>query len=199
MKIIILGKMCSGKSTQAKLISKRFRLPYVSTGEIFRDIAKKNSNIGRLVKDTMEKGMLLPNNIVFKIVDGYLKKNFVVDGYPRNIEQARHIGKIDAVIYVNISDKEAIERASTRLQCPKCRAIYSGKDRNNIPNICRCGSPLFKRADDAAIKKRLKIYHKETEPILKFYKKNGLLKEIDGEQDAKKVFANICKALHIDP
>lgn len=173
MKIILIGIQGSGKSTQGNLLTEKYKIPYLSSGHIFREIAKEKTKLGRYVKETMNAGYLLPDSKTLTIVEEYLKnprynKNFILDGFPRTVHQAKEFShKIDKVFYLKVSDKEALWRLSYR------------------------NDGL--REDDTlrALRKRIELFHKVTEPVIEYYRKKGILVEIDGEKEIKKVFKNI--------
>lgn len=173
MKIIIMGPQGSGKTTQADLLSKKLNLPHISTGNIYRAVAKEDSEIGRKVKNYMDSGDLVDDETTFQIVDrhlGEIKSDFVIDGFPRTLIQAkRGIFPVGKVFYLQISDQQAIERLLLR-----------------------------KRLDDTpeVIAERLKIYHQDTEPILEYYRKQGKLIEIDGSGTVEEVYNLILQKLN---
>ena len=177
MKLVLLGIQGSGKSTQGNLLSKQLRLPYLSTGHIFREIAKEKTQLGRYVKETVNAGLLIPDNKTINIVNAYLsrkeyKKGYILDGFPRTIRQATAFkNHIDKVIYLEIPDKEAIYRL-----------VY----RND-----------HTRQDETlpALKKRIKLFHKFTKPVLEHYEKRGQLLVIDGIKSIKKVNKDILNSL----
>lgn len=166
MKIVLVGIQGSGKSTQGNLMAKRYKIPYLSTGHMFRDIAKQKTQFGRYIKEVINSGTLVTNDIAIKTVVSYLEKpeykdGYVLDGFPRTITQAEAFSKedIDHVVYVKIKDKTAFERLLLR-------------------------SEIENREDDTseAIAKRIRMFHVHTEPVLEFYRKKGLLIEVDGEK-----------------
>src|SRR3989338_5464300 len=173
MKIILIGIQGAGKSTQGNLLSEKLKAPYLSTGHIFRDLAKEHSPLGRYIKEIMNAGYLIPDKKTLEIVSEYLSrpeynKGYVLDGFPRTIVQAKAFKNgIDNVVYLTVSDKEALWRLSDR----------KGETRE----------------DDtiAAIRKRIDLFHKFTEPVLEYYKKKGKLVEINGEQPIEKIHKDI--------
>lgn len=200
MNLIFVGPQGSGKGTQAEVISEKLGLCHISTGDLLRSITGK---LKEKIESYTLKGHLVPAEVVVRIIKEKLskaecKKGFILDGFPRNIEQAKEldkITKIDKLMEIWISDKEAVKRLSSRLNCGKCGSVFNLI--TNPPkkkNICdKCGNELFAREDDKpeAIKKRLEIYHKETEPLLKFYP----YARINGEQLIPKVTEDILKEL----
>jgi adenylate kinase len=175
MKILLMGIQGSGKSTQGNLLSKKLGLAYLSSGHIFREMAQEKTPWGRYVKETLNAGVLIPDDKTIAIIEEYLKKpeyasGYLLDGFPRTVAQAQAFThKIDYVLYIKISDKEALWRLAYR---------------NDIG-----------REDDTllAIRKRIELFHTHTEPVLQFYRKTGLLYEINGEQTIEQVFNEIEK------
>ena len=197
MKIVLIGSAGSGKGTYAQLLSERYNLKHISIGDLLRNEVNKKSIIGLKIDETLKKGELVDDNIILDLLKDKLKNNFVLDGFPRTIKQARElekITKIDSVFYVTLKDETAIKRLTTRIQCEKCGAIYGNYKKPLKDNICDiCGSKLIKRYDDneKSIKTRLKIFHKETKPLIEFYKKKKILIEINGNNTIDKVFSKI--------
>lgn len=177
MKLILIGIQGSGKSTQGNLLSKKYKIPYLSSGHIFREIAKEKTKLGRYVKETMNAGYLLPDNKTLTIVEEYLKypqygKSFILDGFPRTVNQAEEFShKIDKVFYLKVSDKEALWRLSYR------------------------NDTLREDETLTAVRKRIELFHKVTEPVLDYYKSKNLLVEINGEKKIQEVFNDIIKHL----
>lgn len=203
MIIIFIGPQGSGKGTQAKYISEKLKLAHISTGDLLR---KATGKLKEKVDSYMNTGRLIPDGLMIKIIKERLNKpdchkGAILDGFPRNIEQAEELDKIidiDKVIEINISDEEAIRRLGGRLTCRDCGAVYN--ERTNQPrqkDICdKDGGRLTKRSDDTetAIKARLEIYHKETFPILSHYK--DILIKINGENPIEKVTEDILEKLN---
>ncbi len=207
MNIIFIGQQGSGKGTQAELLSKRLKLPIIDVGQIYRDEIRKNTKLGQIAKKYVAKGLLAPEKLTEQLLKKELKKRkykkgIIFDGFPRDLAQLKFLLKhveIDYVIQIVISRKESIKRLSSRRICPNCGKIYnllSHKPKKDM--VCdRCGHKVIQRADDypEAIKKRLKIYHKETLPLLKYFKKENKLIKINGEEPINVVFAEIFKAI----
>ena len=206
MKIIMLGAPGAGKGTQAKMIAEKYGIPHVSTGDIFRANIKNGTELGMEAKKYMDKGLLVPDELTVKILlDRVAKddcaKGYVLDGFPRTIHQAdvleealNKIGdKIDFAIDVDVPDENIIRRMSGRRACLSCGATYHIE---HVPpkaeGICdKCGQELVLRDDDKAetVKNRLNVYHEQTQPLIEFYEKKGVLKSVDGTVDMKDVFA----------
>ena len=207
MNIVIMGPQGSGKGTQAKKLKGILGISHISTGDMFREAADKRTELGlRAKNEYWEKGNLVPDEITNQIVKERLaqkdcKKGYVLDGYPRTLDQAKALDKITKVGYViliNISDEQAIERICGRRSCAKCGKIYHIKT-NPSPkgNSCICGGKLIQREDDteAKLKVRLESYHKQTEPVIEYYRKKGVLSEFDGRKGIDELFSEIEKKL----
>ena len=208
MKIVMLGPQGSGKGTQAALIAKEFSLPHISTGDIFRENIKNQTELGKKVLEYTNKGLLVPDELVNEIIQDALNKHpegFILDGYPRNIAQAKVLDgfegiKIDHIIEIRISDEEAVRRISGRRTCEDCGFVtsYYAKDYDKENEKCsRCGGKMVIRDDDKedAVKKRLEIYHNETEPIIEFYRDKDVLLSIEGERPIDDIFREIKKKI----
>jgi len=191
MNIVLLGPPGIGKGTYAEILSKKLNIPKISTGDIFREAIKSESEIGNQVKSILDEGKLVPDDITIEIVKLRLNKvdcdnGFILDGFPRTIEQAKaleQIKKIDRVLNFVAKDEVIIERISGRRTCKRCQAIYHIK---NVPpkveGYCdKCGGELYQRADQIpdAVKKRLEVYKEQTEPLIEYYTKKGLIANID--------------------
>lgn len=193
MKLIFLGPPGAGKGTQAALVSKRLGIPTISTGDMLRAAVKEGTEVGLQAKGYMDAGKLVPDEVIIGIVAERLEKpdcakGFILDGVPRTIAQAEamdHKGvTFDKVVSLEVSDEAIVERMSGRRVCGKCGAPYHVT--NNPPKvegICdACGGELTQRADDQAdtVRRRLEVYHAETEPLKKFYEDRGLLQSVSG-------------------
>lgn len=178
MKIILIGIQGAGKSTQGKLLSEKLGIPYLSTGHIFRLLAKEHNALGRQIKVVMNAGLLISDAQTLKIVSEYLsrpeyKEGYILDGFPRTIKQAEEFKNgIDQVVYLNISDKEALWRISGR----------EGEAREDETLN--------------AVRKRIDLFHKFTKPVLDYYSKKDKLIEIDGERDPEIIHKDILKHIH---
>lgn len=201
-KIIVFGPQGSGKGTQAELIEKEYGIPAISTGNLFRIALSKGSKWGKEAKKYMDKGELVPDEVTNNLIAERLKETdcqggFILDGYPRNIDQLGLIEKLvepTHVFNIKISDEEAIKRLQGRLSC-SCGMVYHNvyNPPKNEMRCDECGGELYVRADDVpeAIKNRLKIYHEQTEPLLSFYREKGVLHEINGERSIEEVWQDV--------
>ncbi len=194
MNIILIGPPGSGKGTQAVKISEKYKIAHISTGDLLREISKSGSELGNRLKRIMTEGKLIPDDVVINLIEQRITdKGFVLDGFPRTLNQAKMLGKIaaiDAVLFFDLPDKEAVRRLSKRRQCRSCNRVY-----NEGASKCVCGSQLYQRDDDKeeAIRERLKVYQSETKPLLQHYKSR--MKRIDASQSVEKVFKDVCGIL----
>jgi adenylate kinase len=212
MQIVMFGPPGAGKGTQAKLLSDELNIPHISTGDILRENVKKGTALGAKAKTYMDKGELVPDKVLIDIIKERLqkpdtRKGFILDGFPRTIPQAEALDEIledinkrlDAVINVDVGASELVRRLSGRWSCKSCGAPYNLATKPpKVPGICdACGGELYQRDDDkeAAIKNRIAVYKKQTEPVLNYYKKKGILIDIDGEREIEEVTADVRKAL----
>jgi len=212
MQIVIFGPPGAGKGTQAKFISEEFNIPHISTGDILRENVREGTPLGKKAKAYMDKGALVPDELLIDLIKERLQKpdtrrGFLLDGYPRTPAQAKALDvilddvnkKLDAVVNIDVGANELVRRLGGRLTCRKCQASYHIKSNPpKVPGVCdQCGSELYQRADDteAAIKNRIAVYNKQTQPLIDYYKKKGLLIDIDGEREIDEVRSDIMKAL----
>ena len=202
MKLLIVGPQGSGKGTQAKKIAEHYNLLHISTGDIFRENIKNETELGKLAKSFIDKGLLVPDNVTNDIVADKIKKedNFILDGYPRNLSQAEFLDTvidIDKVILINLDDDEVLKRLSGRRTCPICGEIYHINFKPpKISGKCdHDDGDLFQRDDDKpdAIIERLAIYHNQTSPLIEHYKNNVL--EIDGSLSIEEVWKQVNEKL----
>lgn len=203
LKLALFGPQGSGKGTQAEMLAKKYDLEILSTGEVFRQEIKKQTELGKLAASLINKGQLVPDEITDKIVLGELaapkyQDGFILDGYPRNMNQLAVLEKnigLDWAISLEINDEEVQKRLASRRVCPKCGAIYNVLNKPpRQDEICDvCGENLITRDDDKpeAIAKRLQIYHAETEPIINYYSEREKLIKVNGGVPIEKVFAEI--------
>ena len=212
MKIIMLGAPGAGKGTQAKQIASKYSIPHISTGDIFRANIKNGTELGKKAKEYMDQGLLVPDEltcdlVMDRIAQDDAKNGFVLDGFPRTIPQAEaldaaltKIGQaMDYAIDVDVPDENIINRMSGRRACLNCGATYHIV---SIPpkkeGICdSCGNELVLRDDDKpeTVKKRLDVYHDQTQPLIDYYNGKGILKSVDGTQPMEKVFEDITAIL----
>ena len=212
MKIIMLGAPGAGKGTHAKKITEKFGIPAISTGDIFRENIKNGTELGKKAKENMDAGNLVPDELVCDLVVDRLKQDdckngYILDGFPRTIPQAEALtaalakddDAIDYALEIFIEDQAIIDRMSGRRVCKSCGATYHVV---NIPpkteGVCdECDGELIVRDDDApeTVKKRLDVYHEQTAPLIDYYKKQGILKVIDGSKGLDTCFEEICGIL----
>ncbi|MDD2752924.1 MAG: adenylate kinase [Candidatus Omnitrophica bacterium] len=210
MKIILLGPPGAGKGTQAKVLAKRLNLVHISTGDLLRQNVANATKLGLAAKDFMNKGALVPDELVTSMLGERfnqedVKKGFILDGYPRTLKQAESLDallkekqyKIDKVFYLDTSEKVIIQRLSGRLVCSKCNANFH---KTNMPPkkemICdSCGAALYQRVDDKeeTIRKRLQVYQQESAPLIDYYQSKGKLVRVDSDQDAGVVLEEIIR------
>ena len=200
MKIILIGIQGAGKSTQGNLLSGNLKIPYLSTGHIFRDLAKEHTPEGRYIKETINAGYLLPDDKTLQVVSEYLhreeyRNGYILDGFPRTIAQADALAgfsELDAAVDFEVRDDLILFRLTGRRVCRSCGAIYHQVTKKPIADgVCDlCGGELYTRSDDReeTVKTRLKAYHDETEPLIGYYADRGLLLKIDGSPDAETVY-----------
>lgn len=208
MKIVMLGAPGAGKGTQAKQIAAKYQIPHISTGDIFRANIKEGTELGKKAKEYMDQGQLVPDSLTLELImDRFAKADcangYVLDGFPRTIPQAEALtkalkdnnDKLDFAINVDVPDENIVDRMSGRRMC-KCGGTYHVK--YNPPKkegICDlCGGELYVRDDDKAeiVAKRLDSYHTQTQPLIDYYEKEGILKNVDGTVNVNVVFENIC-------
>lgn len=212
MKIIMLGAPGAGKGTQAKMIAEKYGVPHISTGDIFRANIKNGTQLGMEAKQYMDQGLLVPDELTVKILldrvaQDDCKNGYVLDGFPRTIPQAQVLDKaltelgdkIDYAIDVDVPDENIVKRMGGRRACLSCGATYHIE---HVPpkaeGICdTCGQELVLRDDDKpeTVQNRLNVYHEQTQPLIDFYKKKGVLKAVDGTVDMKDVFKAIVTIL----
>ncbi|NYZ74930.1 adenylate kinase [Candidatus Micrarchaeota archaeon] len=216
MRLVLLGAPGAGKGTQAKLLAEKFRVPHISTGDMFRAAASADTPIGREAQTFMQAGALVPDNVVVGLVKERLvqedaKNGFLLDGFPRTVIQANALEemlrasgqKLDSVVNIDVSEQELIARLSSRRTCRKCGAIYNLIFETQKPKkegVCdRCGGELYQRSDERpdVIGERLRVYTTNTAPLVDYYRRKGLLKQVvaSNSMTPKDVFAAVLTAL----
>jgi adenylate kinase len=212
MQIVLFGPPGAGKGTQAKFLSEEFNIPHISTGDILRENVKKGTALGIKARSYMDKGELVPDQLLNDLVRSRLeepdtKKGFLLDGYPRTIPQAKALDeimddlnrKLSAVVNIDVGTGALVKRLSGRRICRSCGASYHVSfNPPKVKDTCdMCAGELYQRADDTeeAIKNRLAVYKKQTQPVLDYYKKKGVLIDIDGDREIEEVKADVIKAL----
>jgi adenylate kinase len=212
--IVMMGPQGSGKGTQSVLLSEKIGAPHISLGTLFRAEVKAGTDIGKAIEAVMTRGDIVPSDVASEVITRRLSapdaaNGVILDGFPRTLEQADMLDNILAtlgrrlahVIYLNISDDEAVERIEGRRVCTNtaCERNYHIKDqRPKVDGICdKCGSPIAQRKDDTpvAVQHRLAIYHEETMPLIALYQGLGLLREIDGHRTIDAVHADILRVI----
>lgn len=209
MKIVILGAPGAGKGTQAGLLADRLGIPTISTGNLLRAAMQQGSELGKQVKEAMEAGKLVPDEMIIRLVRQRLEaedcqKGYILDGFPRTLAQAQALSgfaAIDAALSIEVSDEEIEQRMEGRRICPACQTTYHIV--SNPPKregICdKCGVPLETRKDDthAVVENRLRIYHEETEPVKEYYRQQGLLAAVRGQDKLADTTQRVFEVLRI--
>lgn len=212
MNLILLGPPGAGKGTQATRIVEKYKVPHISTGDIFRENIKNNTPLGQKAQEYMNKGELVPDQLVVDIALDRLgkddcKNGFLLDGFPRTVFQADALDKflkdkgkgIDLVINIEVEDKMLIERLDARRVCPTCAATYNviGMPPKKEGICDKCNDTLIQRKDDKkeTVGNRIKVYHEQTSPLIDYYKEKGLIKDFDGMIGAYALFDEIVKAI----
>lgn len=208
-RIVLFGAPGSGKGTQAERLQREFSIPHISTGDMLRDAVRRGTELGREAEPIMKSGGLIPDEMMNGIVAERLRQEdvepgFILDGYPRTLDQAREFDRLfegneaDSlqVFYLSVPDEEIVSRVTERISCPNCKAIYHQK--NSPPSqegVCdRCGAALVSRSDDqeaGAVRRRLEEYHRQTLPVIDFYREKGVLHEIEGLGSIDSIFEEI--------
>jgi adenylate kinase len=208
MNLILLGAPGAGKGTQAKLIVSKYNIPQISTGDMLREAVANETELGMKAKEYMDKGELVPDEVVIGIVKERLsqpdcERGFILDGFPRTLNQAealdkilRELGKqIDAVINVAVPEEEIVKRIVNRRTCKKCGAVYHliYNPPKKDGKCDRCGGELYQRDDDKeeTVKERLRVYKAQTEPLIEYYSRKDLVYDVDGTKSIEGVFEEI--------
>ena len=212
MRLIMLGAPGAGKGTQAARIAEELKIPHISTGDIFRANIKNGTELGKKAKSYMDAGKLVPDELVCDLVADRIakddcKEGFILDGFPRTIPQAEALDKavdalgtgIDFAVNIDVPDESIVRRMGGRRACVGCGATYHIKyNPPKTENICDvCGKELILRDDDKpeTVQTRLNVYHEQTQPLIDYYTKKGIIATVDGTQSMDDVFAGILKGI----
>ncbi len=212
VRMVLLGAPGAGKGTQASAMQQRWGLVHVASGDLLRDNVKNDTELGRKAKPYMEAGELVPDDLILDMMEERLARpdaqsGFVLDGFPRTLAQAEALDarletmgqRLDAVIYLRVSEEEILRRLSGRLICPQCHAVYHADTMPpKRPGVCdRCGTALVQRSDEdpEVVRKRLQVYEEQTAPLVEYYRSRGLLHEVDGAIGVDRVLAKIASIL----
>ncbi len=208
MKLMLLGAPGAGKGTQAEIICEKYQIPAISTGAIIRKAVADQTEMGLAAKDCMDAGKLVPDEVVIGIVRDRLKEKdceegFLLDGFPRTVPQAKALDDmgvvLDKVIVIEVADEDIVRRMGGRRVCPDCGATYhlAYKPSSKADKCDKCGATLIQRKDDApeTVLDRLEIYHKETQPLVDFYKAKGILVSVKGCEELEDTTKGVLSAL----
>ena len=205
MNIILLGAPGAGKGTQASKISDAYKLPHISTGDIFRENIKNETQIGLLAKSFIDKGQLVPDEVTCKIVENRIEKDdckngYMLDGFPRTIAQAEaldKVAKIDLVINIDVDHSLLLDRLCGRRVCKDCGESYHISRLGNKTDCARCGGELYQRKDDnpETVQSRLDVYNAQTAPLIEYYTKKGILFNVVGNTTPEDVFEKVSEKL----
>ncbi len=203
MNLVLLGAPGSGKGTQSSRLAKEFGIPQISTGDILREAVKNKTPLGQKAEEFMKSGRLVPDEVIIDIVQERLKqmdcvKGYILDGFPRTIPQAEKLDQLSMIqraLSLDVSEEECVTRLSGRLTCPQCKLTFnpSTNPPKKADSCDACGTKLILRDDDKpeTVKKRLKVYNQQTEPLINFYKRSGRLLAVDGSKDPENVFKTL--------
>lgn len=210
--VILMGAPGAGKGTNAKRIASYYNIPHISTGDMFREAIKNKTPLGVLAQDYMNKGLFVPDEVTIGLVKDRLSQDdcasgYLLDGFPRTIAQAEALSalgkesgrEVNHVLNIEVPEEILIDRISGRRVCKKCGAPYHVRNlKPKVEGVCDlCGGELYQRKDDneETLKERLNEYHKQTEPLIAYYKNLGVAKDLDGTKDLDVLFEDIKKAL----
>jgi adenylate kinase len=211
MRIVLLGAPGAGKGTQASLIAEKCGIPHISTGDILREAVKQGTALGRAAESYMSKGELVPDDVVIgivaeRILESDCRSGFLLDGFPRTVAQAEALDKalgeqrldLDVVLSLEVDEAEVVRRLGSRRVCKGCGAILSAGGSAAIPKQCEsCGGEVVIRSDDQpdAIRRRLQVYREQTEPLIEYYRRTGILKSVPAVGTVDDVFARVSRVL----
>ena len=211
MRVVLLGPPGAGKGTQATKLAERLGVPHVASGDLFRDHQRRDTELGRLARSYMERGVLVPDDVTIKMVKEWLDREeesdrYLLDGFPRTQAQAEALDKIvsrggglDKVLYMRVNQEELVTRLSGRLVCRNCQTAYHKRfaPPTEDGKCDVCGGELYQRPDDSeeAVRTRLKVYSEETEPLTEYYRKQNKLVGVDGEGSIDEVEARLWEAV----
>ena len=208
MKLVLIGCPGAGKGTQAKMLSKKFGIAHISTGDLLRDQMKRGTELGKKVSEIMNTGGLVSDDIVSamladRIKEDDCKKGYILDGYPRNVAQAQGLdditGPLDKVICYEVADDVIVDRMTGRRSCPECGKMYhlTYNPPKTEGKCDDCGAELIQRKDDneETVKNRLKVYHETTAPVIDYYRNKGILMTVSGVGDIEDIFNKVASAL----
>ena len=198
MKLIFLGKPMAGKGTLSKMTSEKLNYKHISTGDLLRTEVKNETDLGKEAKEFMEKGLLVPDELIIRLLaKGLPDNNFILDGFPRTLDQAEKLSEVsdmDKVIDIDVRDELIEKRTISRKNCKTCGAIYGLDIPPKEDNVCdKCGTELFQRPDDTIeiIRQRLDTYSKMTSPLIGYYKEKSLYVAVDGNRKAQAILQDI--------
>jgi len=211
LNLILIGPPGSGKGTQAELLREKNGFVHYSTGEVFRDHIARKTPVGLDVEEYVTSGQLVPDEVVLQVVNAFVAehagKPTLFDGFPRTIPQAKGLDRVlaeyrvivDTAVLVDLADDDVVKRLTARRQCRKCSKIYNLTFKpSKVAGVCDdCGGELYQRKDDSeeTIRDRLAVYHRQTEPVLLYYKEQGKLERIDGALGRDRVYQEILKLI----
>ncbi|MCX6375545.1 MAG: adenylate kinase [Armatimonadetes bacterium] len=211
MRIVLLGAPGAGKGTQAALIAEKCGIPHISTGDILREAVKQGTALGRAAESYMSKGELVPDDVVIgivaeRILQSDCRSGFLLDGFPRTVAQAEALDKalgeqgldLDVVLSLEVDEAEVVRRLGSRRVCKGCGAILSAGGSAATPKQCEsCGGEVVIRSDDQpdAIRRRLQVYREQTEPLIEYYRRTGILKSVPAIGTVDDVFARVSRVL----
>ncbi len=210
LRLVLFGPPGAGKGTQAQLLTERYDLSHVSSGDIFRHNLRQGTPLGLRAKEYMDRGELVPDEVVIdimldKVMSIHADEGFILDGFPRNTSQAEALEtaltararNVDRVLHIDVPEEELTRRLGGRYVCRDCQAPYTLSGKTEAPGCERCSGELYQRDDDRpeAVKRRIDVYQQETMPVLQFYRARGLLTDIPGQDTVDGVFHSIVQAL----